>query len=187
MILLYETEAQVEVKHGDQPPWRTALQQSVIRQQVSVNPLYSKLPSGSLSVIQRCLLSLTHSELRKKPSLRTNRSLSKGSVSDPCGRAPASHGYLTWCYASHYITASQWPLLAVMITDLLLQWALQRSFWARINEGSADSVSPPLRVWYTSWFSYDKDKHGPCTSGSCLGMDDACPIWYGSSDINFYD
>lgn len=40
--------------------------------------------------------------------------LTKGSVSDLCGRVPGRPGYLTWRYTSHYITAGQWVLLVAM-------------------------------------------------------------------------
>ena len=52
--------------------------------------------------------------------------LTKGSVSDLCGRAPASHGYLTWCYASHYVTASHCLLIVAM------------NYWSTVTFGSSE-------------------------------------------------
>ncbi len=127
-------------------PHLTALQPSgrtlVLRQVVPVLPSYTKFLSGSLcDPALDTLFSLTHTHTHTHTHTCTHTSvaqqeafssqwqkLTKGSVSDLCGGAPAGHGYLTWRYASHYVTASQWPLLVAM------------NYWSTVTFGTSEQL-----------------------------------------------
>jgi len=56
----------------------------------------------------------THTQMAQKEASSQWQKRTKGPERDPSGRAPARRGYLTWRYASHYVTASQRPLLVPM-------------------------------------------------------------------------